>query len=190
MATASLMRWLLIRTPIPAVSPTPARSPCYTAATSTIGGSSVDTLKQGSNSVDDDPSTDDRFGTNVAAADLDNDGFTDLLVGTPYEDVGGVPDSGLAQVIWGSSAGLGKGRASTELTQGDFGRTPTKDDQLGFAVDATNELGSDLPMVAVRVPGGDVSGQSDAGWAGFFTAASATRELSIKTPLASGSGGG
>ena len=142
----------------------------YGSNTSTIGGGSVDTLRQGSDSVDDDPSTDDRFGTNVSAADLDNDGFTDLLVGTPYEDVGGVPDSGLAQVIWGSSAGLGKGRASTELTQGDFGRTPTKDDQLGFAVDATNELGSDLPMVAVGVPGGDVSGQNDAGWAGFFTA--------------------
>ena len=137
---------------------------------STIGGGSVDTLKQGSDSVDDDPSTDDRFGTNVSAADLDNDGFTDLLVGTPYEDVGGVHDSGLAQVIWGSSSGLGKGRSSTELTQSDFGRTAAADDQLGFAVDATNELGSDLPMVAVGVPGGNVSGANDAGWAGFFTA--------------------
>ncbi len=81
-----------------------------------------------------------------------------------------VPDSGLAQVIWGSSSGLGKGRSSTELTQSDFGRTATADDQLGFAVDATNELGSDLPMVAVGVPGGNVSGANDAGWAGFFTA--------------------
>jgi galactose oxidase-like protein/FG-GAP repeat protein len=142
----------------------------YGSNTSTIGGGSVDILKQGSDSVDDDPSTDDRFGTNVAAADLDNDGFTDLLVGTPYEDVGGVRDAGLAQVIWGSSAGLGKGRASTELTQSDFGRTATADDQLGFAVDATNELGSDLPMVAVGVPGGNVSGANDAGWVGFFTA--------------------
>ena len=137
---------------------------------STIGGGSVDTLVQGSNSVDDDPSTGDRFGTNLAAADLDNDGFTDLLVGTPFEDVGGQADSGMAQVIWGSSSGLGKGRSSTELTQSDFGRTATAGDQLGFAVDASNELGSDLPMVAVGVPGGNVSGANDAGWAGFFTA--------------------
>ena len=135
-----------------------------------IGGQSADVLVQGSDSVDDDPSAGDRFGTNVAAADLDNDGFTDLLVGTPFEDVGGVADSGMAQVIWGSSDGLGKGRASTELTQSDFGRTAAGGDQLGFSIDASNELGADLPMVAVGVPGGDVSGQNDAGWVGFFTA--------------------
>jgi hypothetical protein len=92
------------------------------------------------------------------------------LVGTPFEDVSGLADSGMAQVIWGSSSGLGKGRASTELTQSDFGRTATAGDQLGFAVDASNELGSDLPMVAVGVPGGNVSGQNDAGWVGFLTA--------------------
>ncbi len=135
-----------------------------------IGGQSAGLLVQGSDSVDDDPSAGDRFGTNVAAADLDNDGFTDLLVGTPFEDVGGVADSGMAQVIWGSSDGLGKGRASTELTQSDFGRTAAVGDQLGFSIDASNELGADLPMVAVGVPGGDVSGQNDAGWVGFFTA--------------------
>ena len=106
----------------------------------------------------------------MSAADLDNDGYTDLLVGTPYEDINGQADSGLAQVIWGSSGGLGKGKASTELTQSSFGRTITAGDQLGFAIDASNELGADLPMVAVGVPGGNVSGQNDAGWVGFLTA--------------------
>ena len=142
----------------------------YGSNTSTIGGGSVGTLAQGSDSVDDDPSPMIDSEPIVAAADLDNDGFTDLLVGTPYEDVDGVRDSGLAQVIWGSKDGLGKGRASTELTQSDFGRTPAVGDQLGFSVDATNELGADLPMVAVGVPGGNVSGADDAGWVGFFTA--------------------
>jgi hypothetical protein len=66
--------------------------------------------------------------------------------------------------------GFGKGKASSDLTQTSFGRTVTAGDQLGYAVDATNELGADSPMVAVGVPGGNVSGQNDAGWAGFFTA--------------------
>jgi Domain of unknown function (DUF1929)/FG-GAP repeat len=136
----------------------------------TIGGGSVDTLVQGSDSVGNTPSTNDRFGTTLGAADLDNDGYADLLVGTPYEDINGQPDSGLAQIIWGSSSGLGKGKASTQVTQSSFGRTVTAGDQLGYAVDASNELGSDLPMVAVGVPGGNVSSQNDAGWVGFLTA--------------------
>jgi hypothetical protein len=136
----------------------------------TIGGGSMGTLVQGSGTVGNTAFAGDRFGTTVAAADLDNDGYTDLLVGTPYEDTSGQADSGLVQVIWGSSSGLGKGRASTELTQSSFGRTAAAGDQLGFAIDASNELGADLPMVAIGVPGGNVSGRNDAGWVGFFTA--------------------
>ncbi|HEX6760838.1 MAG TPA: galactose oxidase-like domain-containing protein [Propionibacteriaceae bacterium] len=137
---------------------------------STIGGGSVDTLVQGSGSVGNTASAGDRFGSTLAAADLDNDGYTDLLVGTPYEDISGQADSGLAQVIWGSSGGLGEGRASTQLTQSSFGRTAAAGDQLGYALDASNELGADLPMAAVGVPRGNVSGQNDAGWVGLLAA--------------------
>ncbi len=137
---------------------------------SALGGGSVDTLVQGSGTVGNTASAGDRFGSTLAAADLDNDGYTDLLVGTPYEDISGQADSGLAQVIWGSSSGLGKSRASTQLTQVSFGRTAAAGDQLGSAIDASNELGADLPMLAVGVPGGNVSGQNDAGWVGFFAA--------------------
>jgi hypothetical protein len=137
---------------------------------STLGGGDVDTLVQGSGGVGNTASAGDRFGSAVAAADLDNDGYTDLLVGTPLEDISGQTDSGLAQVIWGSSGGLGAGRASTQLTQGSFGRTAAAGDQLGYAVDASNELSADSPMVAVGVPGGNVAGQNDAGWTGFFAA--------------------
>ncbi len=137
---------------------------------STLGGGDVDTLVQGSGGVGNTASAGDRFGTTVAAADLDNDGYTDLLVGTPYEDISGQADSGLAQVIWGSSGGLGEGKASTQLTQSSFGRTAVAGDQLGYALDASNELSADSPMVAVGVPGGNVSGQNDAGWTGFFAA--------------------
>ena len=99
---------------------------------STLGGGSAETLVQGSGGVGNTASAGDRFGSNLAAADLDNDGYTDLLVGSPYEDISGQADSGLAQVIWGASGGLGKGKASTQLTQESFGRTVTAGDQLGF----------------------------------------------------------
>ncbi|MGW6526848.1 FG-GAP-like repeat-containing protein [Streptomyces venezuelae] len=48
----------------------------------------------------------DRFGQTVAVADLDADGYADLLVGTPYEDVGDARDRGSVTVLWGGAQGL------------------------------------------------------------------------------------
>ncbi len=141
----------------------------YGSTPATIGGGTVETLKQGSPGVAGQPETEDRFGSSLASADLDNDGYTDLLVGTPLEDGGTEKDSGLAQVIWGSSSGLGGGDPSSELNQSTFGRTITAGDQLGYSVDALNALGADSEVLAVGVPGGDVSGLNDAGWIGYST---------------------
>ncbi|MEV0635195.1 FG-GAP repeat protein [Streptomyces sp. NPDC050619] len=66
----------------------------------------------------------DRFGGQLTAADLDDDGFTDLVVGAPGEDIGSTRDVGLYTVLWGSVGGLitattvGQGR--TESQTGDF----------------------------------------------------------------------
>ncbi|MGW1726671.1 FG-GAP-like repeat-containing protein [Streptomyces sp. NPDC002306] len=66
----------------------------------------------------------DRFGSDLTAADLDDDGFTDLVVGAPGEDVGGARDVGRYTVLWGGVGGLvtaatlGQGKSS--LRSGDF----------------------------------------------------------------------
>ncbi|MFE1291310.1 FG-GAP-like repeat-containing protein [Streptomyces sp. NPDC058751] len=66
----------------------------------------------------------DRFGSDLTAADLDGDGCTDLVVGSPGEDVGSARDVGRQTVLWGSVGGLvdaavvGEGRAATRA--GDF----------------------------------------------------------------------
>ncbi|WP_328551700.1 FG-GAP-like repeat-containing protein [Streptomyces sp. NBC_00358] len=66
----------------------------------------------------------DRFGSDLTAADLDGDGFTDLVVGSPGEDVGSARDVGRQTVLWGSVGGLataavvGEGRNATRA--GDF----------------------------------------------------------------------
>ncbi|MFI9150943.1 FG-GAP repeat protein [Streptomyces sp. NPDC053367] len=46
----------------------------------------------------------DRFGTSTATADLNRDGYADLVVGTPFEGGGGT-----VRVLWGGRSGLGKG---------------------------------------------------------------------------------
>ena len=52
----------------------------------------------------------DRFEFAMVAADIDCNGRTDLVVGTPYEDIGGFVDTGMVQVIWGGPLGWGTGR--------------------------------------------------------------------------------
>ena len=48
----------------------------------------------------------DNFGTAVETADLDRDGYADLLIGAPGEDVGTMQGHGSLTVLWGGSSGL------------------------------------------------------------------------------------
>ncbi|MCQ4207816.1 FG-GAP repeat protein [Streptomyces longispororuber] len=45
----------------------------------------------------------------LATADLDGDGYTDLLVGAPSESVGTDDHQGSLTLVWGGAAGLGSG---------------------------------------------------------------------------------
>ncbi|MEW2808673.1 FG-GAP-like repeat-containing protein [Streptomyces massasporeus] len=74
----------------------------------------------------------DSFGEAIAPADLNGDGYTDLAVGSPGEDVGDDVDGGSVTVLWGSASGLRNGTTvkdpavsghdhwGTLLTAGDF----------------------------------------------------------------------
>jgi hypothetical protein len=48
----------------------------------------------------------DRFGSALAVGDFNNDGFDDLAVGVPGEDIGDIQDAGAVNVIYGSALGL------------------------------------------------------------------------------------
>lgn len=51
----------------------------------------------------------DAFGAATATADLNRDGYADLLVGTPDEDTSYAADAGTVTVLWGSKSGLTSG---------------------------------------------------------------------------------
>ncbi|GGX13000.1 hypothetical protein GCM10010297_38130 [Streptomyces malachitofuscus] len=57
------------------------------------------------------PERGDAFGSSTASADLDRDGYADLIVGAPYEDLPEGVDKGLVSILWGSGSGLRTGRA-------------------------------------------------------------------------------
>ena len=48
----------------------------------------------------------DRFGFSAAVGDFDSDGYDDVAIGVPYEDVNGMADAGAVEVFYGSSIGL------------------------------------------------------------------------------------
>ncbi|MBC2903649.1 FG-GAP repeat domain-containing protein [Streptomyces cupreus] len=54
--------------------------------------------------------TGDRFGVDTAYADFNGDGYDDIAVGAPGEDVSGDTDGGSLAILWGSASGItGKG---------------------------------------------------------------------------------
>ncbi len=48
----------------------------------------------------------DRFGAVLSSGDYDGDGYDDLAIGVPHENVGGQQDAGIVQILYGTFTGL------------------------------------------------------------------------------------
>ncbi|MFF6802625.1 FG-GAP repeat protein [Streptomyces sp. NPDC012616] len=66
-------------------------------------------ITQNTSGVPDTAETGDGFGSATATADLDRDGYADLIVGAPFESTARGEDAGSVTVLWGSRSGLTTG---------------------------------------------------------------------------------
>lgn len=67
------------------------------------------TITQNTAGVPGTAEADDGFGGSTATADLNRDGYADLVVSSPYEDLPSVRDAGTVTVLWGGRNGLTTG---------------------------------------------------------------------------------
>lgn len=120
---------------------------------------------------DNDNAAGDRFGHAMTVVDWNQDGCSDLLVGTPFEDVSGssLPDAGAVVFIPGSSEGLVAAEAQT-WTQGSFstGAAAEAGDQFGFSLTAGKRTNG-TPFLVVGAPGEAVGSIAEAGMVIYAT---------------------
>ncbi|MET8947537.1 hypothetical protein ABZX30_29330 [Streptomyces sp. NPDC004542] len=64
----------------------------------------------------------DAFGAAVASADLNRDGYADLLAGAPGEDTDGDTNDGTVVIVWGSASGLSGARTLVNYWHTDVDR--------------------------------------------------------------------
>jgi disulfide bond formation protein DsbB len=96
------------------------------------------------------------FAGNVKG-DFDGDGYADLAIGAPWEDLGFVEDAGMVIVLYGSADGL----SATDSQRWNQNRSGIRDhaetnDQFGWNLAAGDFDGDSFSDLAVGVPGEDL----------------------------------
>ncbi|QEU97860.1 VCBS repeat-containing protein [Streptomyces kanamyceticus] len=91
----------------------------------------------------------DQFGSALATGDLNGDGYTDVVAGTPHEKVGDDVDGGTVAVLWGSKSGLSGGVTLTDPA-------PAAHDLFGNRLAVGDFDGDGRPELAVGTGSDDV----------------------------------
>ncbi len=111
-------------------------------------------IHQGTKKVPADSLSGDLFGSAIAVADFDGDGFDDAAVGVPGKDIDGQVDAGSVVILYGRKKGL-LGARSFSISQGEqsVGGLPGAYNRFGHSLTAGDFNGDGSPDLAIGVPG-------------------------------------
>ena len=120
--------------------------------------------QQSSAGIEGDVEESDFFGFSLAAGDFNNDGFEDLAISAPGQDVGGDNAAGAVHVIFGSGNRL-TSEGSQYFTQDTSGITEVSDpnDNFGYGLAAGDFDGDGFSDLAISVRGEDIDAAAAAG---------------------------
>jgi len=129
-----------------------------------LSGSGSQLFVQGGGGVADAAEPFDLFGSALAAGDFDNDGFIDLAIGVPGEDIGTIADAGAVNVLYGSASGLAAsgGQFFSQNTPGVLGGAETEDG-FGSALGVGDYNNDSFADLAIGVPSEGIGAASQAG---------------------------
>jgi FG-GAP repeat len=113
--------------------------------------------------VQSNPESGDSFGTSLATADFNGDGFFDLAVGAPGENIGAVVDAGAVTVLFGGPGGITTAGSQTFWQGNGAAGTAEAGDDFGLSAATGLLAGDDLGDLVVGAPGEDVGAVQDAG---------------------------
>jgi V8-like Glu-specific endopeptidase len=128
-----------------------------------LAGSGSQVWHQNTSGIGGENEDGDRLGASLATGDLDRDGFKDLLIGVPYEDIGDAVDTGSVLVLYGSAQKL-QARDSIRFDQGgDIPGASERGDRFGAAVAIGDVDGDGFGDAVIGIPGEDIGEEMHAG---------------------------
>jgi hypothetical protein len=108
--------------------------------------------KQGDGDMSGNPESEDEYGNALSSGDFNNDGYCDLAIGVPGEDISFpyYDDAGMVHILYGSSSGLSS-TGSLSITQESIGVQGWR--RLGFSLAAGNLNGDLYHDLIIGAPG-------------------------------------